>query len=106
MRLRSRRSTRAASRDKALRSHSKPRGPARIPLPGAADAAVDCGRQFPGRAREAARRSANEPPADVNFRKTARDRHAEEHTSELQSHSELVCRLLLEKKTANSRCVA
>src|SRR5882672_4904035 len=24
--------------------------------------------------------------------------HAEEHTSELQSHSDLVCRLLLEKK--------
>src|SRR5438132_8719370 len=31
---------------------------------------------------------------------------SEEHTSELQSHSDLVCRLLLEKKkkTANSRC--
>src|SRR5438132_10003176 len=29
----------------------------------------------------------------------ARDRHrSEEHTSELQSHSDLVCRLLLEKK--------
>src|SRR5438034_3841222 len=27
-------------------------------------------------------------------------RQSEEHTSELQSHSELVCRLLLEKKTA------
>src|SRR5260221_3720845 len=26
---------------------------------------------------------------------------SEEHTSELQSHSDLVCRLLLEKKTAN-----
>src|SRR5438132_5638451 len=26
------------------------------------------------------------------------DRRSEEHTSELQSHSELVCRLLLEKK--------
>src|SRR5947207_7931656 len=27
------------------------------------------------------------------------DRRSEEHTSELQSHSDLVCRLLLEKKT-------
>src|SRR5438034_2844446 len=27
---------------------------------------------------------------------------SEEHTSELQSHSELVCRLLLEKKTADA----
>src|SRR5437588_2726187 len=27
---------------------------------------------------------------------------SEEHTSELQSHSELVCRLLLEKKKANT----
>src|SRR5436190_3976866 len=30
-------------------------------------------------------------PGDVNWR-------SEEHTSELQSHSDLVCRLLLEKK--------
>src|SRR5947207_12098398 len=28
-----------------------------------------------------------------------RERRSEEHTSELQSHSDLVCRLLLEKKT-------
>src|SRR5438132_7181494 len=28
----------------------------------------------------------------------ANDRRSEEHTSELQSHSDLVCRLLLEKK--------
>ena len=30
---------------------------------------------------------------------------SEEHTSELQSHSELVCRLLLEKKKKNARAV-
>src|SRR5438132_2436615 len=30
---------------------------------------------------------------------------SEEHTSELQSHSDLVCRLLLEKKTGASRCL-
>src|SRR5947207_5176105 len=29
---------------------------------------------------------------------SARSRRSEEHTSELQSHSDLVCRLLLEKK--------
>src|SRR5438132_9610583 len=35
------------------------------------------------------------------------DARSEEHTSELQSHSDLVCRLLLEKKkrtTETSRC--
>src|SRR5436190_17543930 len=30
------------------------------------------------------------------------DRRSEEHTSELQSHSDLVCRLLLEKKKKNN----
>src|SRR5438132_3084612 len=30
---------------------------------------------------------------------------SEEHTSELQSHSDLVCRLLLEKKKRNMQCV-
>src|SRR5260221_8597003 len=30
------------------------------------------------------------------------ERRSEEHTSELQSHSDLVCRLLLEKKKKNS----
>src|SRR5438034_7802641 len=29
---------------------------------------------------------------------------SEEHTSELQSHSDLVCRLLLEKKKTKKRC--
>src|SRR5476649_2880890 len=32
-----------------------------------------------------------------------RCRRSEEHTSELQSHSDLVCRLLLEKKKPNTR---
>src|SRR5260221_6049547 len=30
-------------------------------------------------------------------------KRSEEHTSELQSHSDLVCRLLLEKKKKNSK---
>src|SRR5438034_6686616 len=33
----------------------------------------------------------------------AQARRSEEHTSELQSHSDLVCRLLLEKKKKNKR---
>src|SRR5438034_4927036 len=38
------------------------------------------------------RKGANDPaPASIKIR-------SEEHTSELQSHSDLVCRLLLEKK--------
>src|SRR5438034_6060076 len=31
------------------------------------------------------------------------NRRSEEHTSELQSHSDLVCRLLLEKKKKNNK---
>src|SRR5438132_10667138 len=39
------------------------------------------------------------PPADGPRRRpSARHPRSEEHTSELQSHSDLVCRLLLEKK--------
>src|SRR5437667_6469989 len=34
----------------------------------------------------------------VAERNTSTDRRSEEHTSELQSHHDLVCRLLLEKK--------
>src|SRR5437588_5599479 len=48
-------------------------------------------------------------PADRRDRRCRRSRHAsrrrhrsEEHTSELQSHSDLVCRLLLEKKKPES----
>src|SRR5437588_3838211 len=33
------------------------------------------------------------------------DLRSEEHTSELQSHSDLVCRLLLEKKKKNTKMV-
>src|SRR5438132_8754021 len=40
-------------------------------------------------------------PALLRRCATARDRRSEEHTSELQSHSDLVCRLLLEKKKRN-----
>src|SRR5438132_6154749 len=39
-------------------------------------------------------------------RRCAPPRRSEEHTSELQSHSDLVCRLLLEKKNPQRRQVA
>src|SRR5438132_8041229 len=42
----------------------------------------------------------------INFRKVIRQMalgRSEEHTSELQSHSDLVCRLLLEKKKKNKK---
>src|ERR687893_374190 len=43
--------------------------------------------------------SAAEPPRLLRFAKTSWPGvRSEEHTSELQSHSDLVCRLLLEKK--------
>src|SRR5438034_2757692 len=36
---------------------------------------------------------------------TVPSRRSEEHTSELQSHSDLVCRLLLEKKKKNKKMI-
>src|SRR5215211_9158306 len=43
-------------------------------------------------------------PADGRARwRTGPDARSEEHTSELQSHSDLVCRLLLEKKKKKTR---
>src|SRR5215204_3698916 len=50
------------------------------------------------RSRRAAR-SGRRRRADRGLR-GGRASRSEEHTSELQSHSDLVCRLLLEKKTA------
>src|SRR5438034_3339849 len=55
-----------------------------------------------GRPRARAPRRARAPPPARSPRDAAatpaRARRSEEHTSELQSHSDLVCRLLLEKK--------
>src|SRR5688572_31574574 len=41
------------------------------------------------------------PPADLVHTRDAHRPRSEEHTSELQSQSNLVCRLLLEKKKKN-----
>ena len=40
---------------------------------------------------------------DLNHGTKQISERSEEHTSELQSHSELVCRLLLEKKKKNKK---
>src|SRR2546430_6904272 len=47
------------------------------------------------------RRQALWPQADGDLPELARVQRSEEHTSELQSQSNLVCRLLLEKKKKN-----
>src|SRR5690349_22611067 len=54
----------------------------------------------PGSRRAAIRRSCNPTSLAVKYPTNARSRRtrSEEHTSELQSRRDLVCRLLLEKK--------
>src|SRR5438132_10617569 len=44
-----------------------------------------------------------EEKVDAILEDLLEDGRSEEHTSELQSHSDLVCRLLLEKKKKNKR---
>src|SRR5438034_7496315 len=56
-------------------------------------------------------KTANSEPLTQLRREAADDRavrdvRSEEHTFELQSHSDLVCRLLLEKKKSRSRFVS
>src|SRR5438034_7864336 len=41
-------------------------------------------------------------PNQGTYFRTTHQKRSEEHTSELQSHSDLVCRLLLEKKKTNT----
>src|SRR2546428_4175001 len=56
----------------------------------------------PGRAREATPHSINAgAPTEASGIHAAPFFRSEEHTSELQSRSDLVCRLLLEKKKKN-----
>src|SRR5260221_7904059 len=52
----------------------------------------------PPRTRECAPRRIRPKPRCGPLRNPPRRARSEEHTSELQSHSDLVCRLLLEKK--------
>src|SRR5207237_2191418 len=52
---------------------------------------------------EVARIVAVEPEMQLRAHADLKQQRSEEHTSELQSHLNLVCRLLLEKKKKNSR---
>src|SRR5260370_17285327 len=54
--------------------------------------------KFSGRVLSRAASTGNSSPHSVNFHPRTRSFRSEEHTSELQSHLNLVCRLLLEKK--------
>src|SRR5260370_31134910 len=59
---------------------------------------------FRSHGRHRGREGASRPPADSHGEGRVRRRpqeRSEEHTSELQSHLNLVCRLLLEKKKMN-----
>src|SRR2546427_4311942 len=76
------------SRSSACRSRQKIQG-----TPESADADVGRGRDRPSRGRQ--RRPSYQAKQSRRPALTAR---SEEHTSELQSQSNLVCRLLLEKK--------
>src|SRR5438034_8852341 len=67
--------------------------------------AVGCDPRSGHDSRKCSRRRHSQPPCGRRWsdRSTSRDclrreTRSEEHTSELQSHSDLVCRLLLEKK--------
>src|SRR5260370_29099068 len=54
-------------------------------------------RRFPGAVSDIGSSPPPHPPADRSYGPISETR-SEEHTSELQSHLNLVCRLLLEKK--------
>src|SRR2546428_4234772 len=55
------------------------------------------------RQRASRRAGASIPDPPVRPRRPRRNVRSEEHTSELQSRSDLVCRLLLEKKKKKSK---
>src|SRR5688572_31683317 len=64
------------------------------------------GAAFPSRSTQKGTVDAEEPPVaytKVPLRETAMFSRSEEHTSELQSQSNLVCRLLLEKKKKKNK---
>src|SRR2546430_12367256 len=63
---------------------------------------ASCRRYTGRRTRRCGRRSCLPPACPIPIR-PSRSVRSEEHTSELQSQSNLVCRLLLEKKNNNKR---
>src|SRR5437773_5078079 len=60
----------------------------------------------PASARAARRPSTRASPPRAFVARPRRRGRSEEHTSELQSHHDLVCRLLLEKKNCRVRVVS
>src|SRR5260221_2322126 len=60
-------------------------------------AEISCRKAYHDQACRQTGKEALPDQGDARDRRTAESR-SEEHTSELQSHSDLVCRLLLEKK--------
>src|SRR5205807_9323576 len=76
-----------------------PPGAAR-PRPARASGRADVG---PRRARDRRRPARGSPRRSRAARRVRDDRRSEEHTSELQSPCNLVCRLLLEKKNNNEK---
>src|SRR5438034_7817408 len=72
-----------------------------LPIYGAAGPLGGAGAPAGARGRHGApRRRAARRPIGQRGGTGPRPDRSEEHTSELQSHSDLVCRLLLEKKTS------
>src|SRR5260221_1919238 len=74
----------------------EPEMPQRLPIDGCGGCGVEAGQRLVAMA-------AAIDPDDFGRIDSGghRDQRSEEHTSELQSHSDLVCRLLLEKKKKN-----
>src|SRR5438034_6697408 len=58
------------------------------------------------RVRLRARPRQDSPDSAGSWRSCPAPRRSEEHTSELQSHSDLVCRLLLEKKKNKTHTIS
>src|SRR2546428_3906720 len=78
-----------------------------LPISAVSHGVVGCGQQ-PRRVRRSGHRARGVGHAGWSRRLEPDDLtgRSEEHTSELQSRSDLVCRLLLAKKKRNMRCDA
>src|SRR5690606_40547622 len=74
--------------------------PALRVVPGTEEAREHAGHRSPEPGRASRRHTGQARPRDESGET---DRRSEEHTSELQSRENLVCRLLLEKKKTDSR---
>src|SRR5260221_9920133 len=87
------------SPNNTLAKTTQPQEGAKMMRRGTGNAADQPSSRTPRRPRRSASRPAMKLPAALTRPKLIRkEKRSEEHTSELQSHSDLVCRLLLEKK--------